>query len=124
MGAFNNIVITGYCPFCEVDKEIECQTHVASSFDGDETGRFCQRSYKLGEPMAWWKNENKMFNSWRNGNYLKGNELPKNIDFESCYSTCVSCKGKLYVIVMFIDLIPRVVIDIGIEEHWPIQFSK
>jgi len=40
MGAFNWILIEARCPSCHRVSSLKAQTHVASDYDGDETGRF------------------------------------------------------------------------------------
>ena len=40
MSAYNNIEVEIACPKCTRNETVLCQTHVASSFDGNSRGRF------------------------------------------------------------------------------------
>lgn len=124
MGAFNTIKIIHSCPFCKKNTEIVCQTHMASSFDGDYEGRFCHTTYNLGEPMRWWDKKNPLYTNWKEGNFIRRQDLPDNADIESCYSNCSICMQEMYVVILFIDVVPITVIDIGTITRWPVLFSK
>ena len=124
MGAVNTIKIIHTCPLCQRDAELLCQTHMASSFDGDETGRFCHTTYALGEPMRWWNKHNPLYSSWKCGNLLETTGLPDDTDMECCYSMCSACEQELYVVISFTDAIPKAVIESGAISNWPLRFSK
>lgn len=120
MAAYNWIEVEASCPACEALSTIRCQAHVASSFDGDESGRFCHRTYRLGEAMAWWAPEDNGFNDWsENGDQ---NHLPD--VHEACYASCENCKAELYVVIAFENLVPRKVLAFGLERNWPDDYWK
>jgi hypothetical protein len=54
MGAYNWVDVSATCPLCGKAAIVRAQTMFASSYDGDETGRFFDRNYSLGAAMAWW----------------------------------------------------------------------
>jgi hypothetical protein len=49
VAAFNYITAKRICPHCEKVTSIVSQTHMASDYDGDSSGRFMNRTYSLGE---------------------------------------------------------------------------
>ena len=122
MTAYNSIIIRSRCPSCGKQSEIKCQTHIASSFDGDESGRFCNRIYHIGEKLAWWSKGSKKYDEWR----IKGKKDFDNstIDFECCYASCLSCNAQLYVILEFKDATPTKVVGVGVELDWPQEYLK
>jgi len=124
MGAFNNIKITGQCPSCNNETEILCQTHVASSFNGLKGIRFCDNTYRIGEKMNWWDKSDEEFKTWRSGNYCNNSKLPENIDIEACYSECQGCDAEAYAIILFSDISPIAILDLGLIKQWPSLFKK
>ena len=64
MGAYNYIVFEAICPGCKRSSSIEAQCHVASSYDGDNSGRFFDRRYVLGSQMAWWRPDQDGYEDW------------------------------------------------------------
>src|SRR5262245_13629515 len=117
MSAYNWITIDVRCPQCADRARIRCQTHVASDYAGDHSGRFHDRDYTLGEPMAWWPPDHPQFESWRK----HGDAV---VDEEACYSSCSACKADLCVVIRFRDLIPEAVISISPEADWPEGYSR
>jgi hypothetical protein len=115
VAAFNNIAIEATCPACGLQARIDCQTHVASSFKGDSRGRFCMRTYRLGEPMAWWPREHPEFASWRVPSENEGAEYCE----EACDAQCTACNATLCVLIRFKENVPLEVVDIGREAAWP-----
>jgi len=124
MGAVNTIKIIHVCPLCKRENDLLCQTHMASSFDGDDTGRFCHTTYSLGQPMRWWNKNNPLYTTWKDGNLLEKIRLPDTQDMECCYSVCSACEQELYVVILFEDAIPKTVIESEAISHWPLRFSK
>ncbi len=121
MGAYNWIHVHATCPTCARNTEIRCQTHVASSYDGDDTGRFFDRTYTLGQQMAWWPRDHKAYDSWRD-NGRKDAPTDGEVDWECCYSTCAKCASKLYVVIRFSGPTPVAVESVGFESDWPDGF--
>jgi hypothetical protein len=116
MAAYNWIIIEGHCPSCKQPAPIRCQTHIASSYDGDETGRFFDRVYRIGSRMAWWPEGHKDFDRWRE-NSEPGQ--PPNLAVEACYSKCGKCGIDLFAVIRFNDLKPIAVVEVGLESQWP-----
>jgi hypothetical protein len=121
MAAFNNILIRAHCPSCSRLATILCQTHVASSFTGDHTGRFCLRNYWIGEKMAWWPKDRPEYAGWR---CVGEPNQESECALEACYAFCNYCKGDLYAVIQFKALTPVRVIAIGPESEWPSIYSK
>ena len=48
MAAYNWVVVDETCPACGKRSRLRCQTHVASDYSGDASGRFHDREYHLG----------------------------------------------------------------------------
>ncbi len=120
MGAYNHITIHETCPGCGKESDILIQTHIASSFDGNDIGRFCFRKYSLGEKMAWWTKDHKLHDTWKQD--ANGNNLPE--VHEACYSTCEICQVDLYAVIVFKNLVPVKILEIGLEENWPDAYTK
>ena len=53
MSTYNWIEFEDSCPSYRKKVTIRCQTHFCSDYDGDASGRFRDRTYKLGDKMAW-----------------------------------------------------------------------
>src|ERR1051325_3408551 len=121
MGAYNWIVIRDQCPVCGQESDIRCQTHIASSYDGDETGRFHDRNYRFGERMAWYFEGHKLFPQWRDGG---DPGQPSDSAVEACYSNCQTCGADLYTVVRFENLTPTQVIELGPGREWPEGHSR
>jgi hypothetical protein len=120
MAAFNWILLEQECPACHTVALIRCQTHVASDFGGDERGRFCDREYRLGQPMHWWPPSHPRFMEWRHGGDAGvATRLPREMAEEACYGTCAGCGADLFAVVRFRDAVPVEVRQLGLEENWP-----
>jgi hypothetical protein len=124
MGAFNWIVLTDKCPNCKKIAKIKCQTHVASSFDGDSTGAFRNREYEIGDIMRWWSKEDARFNEWRVNGKKVNNRPETKDDFECCYAICSNCDAELYALIRFEENKPVELLDVGLEESWPEEYYK
>lgn len=122
MGAFNWVVIEERCPVCQREAAIRCQTHVASSYDGDED-RFQDREYRLGEKMRWWDQADPEYPTWRVLGRIDAKFDPRSAE-EACYSQCSLCGARLYVILRFQDITPKVVLGLGPEADWPTDYWK
>lgn len=122
MAASNRVVFDSKCPKCGTVTSIEAQCHVASSFDGDERGRFCGRVYRLNEEMIWWPKSDARWNKWAEGGEPEagtGDSLQ-----ECCYAECTNCGAELYSILRFRPIQPISVIEVGLEEQWPFKFQR
>jgi hypothetical protein len=124
MAAFNWVQFRGRCPVCGPDRDIRCQTHVASDFDGLAGRRFNDRTYHLGERMAWWPPTDPRFPEWRVNGRRDDPSADPTTDFECCYSECGHCRTELYAVVKFVDVTPTEVLDVGREADWPADFWK
>jgi hypothetical protein len=113
MSAYNWVEIERICPSCNVKSCIKCQTHFYSDYNSDESGRFHERNYKIGETMAWWSSSNPKHSEWRDSNY--GQEDKYYEDSECCFSECLNCGGKLFVILYFKACSLSEVLGIGLE---------
>ena len=121
MSAFNWIVIEATCPSCRRVSSLRAQTHVASDYSGDASGRFHDRQYRLGESMAWWPTSDPRYVGWRaNAAPVQGIGSAS----EACYTDCLSCGAKLYAVIEFESLTPKRVADIGVEQEWPKGYAK
>lgn len=120
MAAYNTILVDAECPRCLAHGLIEAQTHIASSFDGDATGRFCLREYRAGQRMAWWPEGDPRFEEWAT------NADPRRpaIVTEACYATCRHCGAELYAVVEFDALVVKAVLDLGLDRDWPRDLTK
>jgi hypothetical protein len=117
LGAYNRIDIDATCPACTKHTVVRCQTHVASSFAGDGTGRFCHREYRVGQTMAWWPRDHADHDSWSKDSRGVGDDWSC-VD-EACYSTCQSCAAELCVVIRFRELVIEAVMSVSRDEDWP-----
>lgn len=124
MSAFNWIDFKHRCPQCGTDQIIRAQTHVASDYDGDSSGRFHDEIYKLGETMRWWELSHKNYQKWKFGNRINIPNDFKNETSECCYSKCMNCNSNLYSVIYFVDCAPVKVLDLGIDSYWPDAYLK
>ena len=123
MGAYNWILMEACCPVCKKQVRLRCQTHVASDYNGDQTGRFHDREYQFGEKLLWWPKEHQNYQEWRvNGRF--GEAATGNADAECCYTSCPKCKAELFAIIEFHGPRSVVVKEIGLEGHWPVDYKK
>jgi hypothetical protein len=122
MSAYNWIEIEDYCPSCKKKSLIKCQTHFCSEYDGDDSGRFHDRTYKLGDRMAWWPISDKRFSGWRESNL--GDNYGCDASSECCCSECMSCGAELFVVIDFVECSPSKVLNMGLEIDWPEEYLK
>ena len=123
MAAFNWINVVAPCPVCGAVTRLRCQTHVASDYAGDASGRFHDREYELGQAMAWWPRETKRFEQWRAGHW-RAEPTARDVDQEACYTSCPNCDASLYVILRFRENVPEQVVAVGKEEDWSEAYLK
>lgn len=123
MAAFNWINVVAPCPVCGVVARLLCQTHVASDYAGDASGRFHDRQYELGQTMAWWPRETERFDAWRAGRW-RAQPAASDVDQEACYASCTNCDASLYVVLRFRENVPEQVVAVGEEADWPEAYLK
>jgi hypothetical protein len=124
MGAYNWIMVAETCPACGKKTTIKAQTHVASDFGGDDSGRFCHRIYHLGDKMAWYPAGDGRFARWRERRVLDQSTLNADIDEEACYAQCLACGAQLFVVIRFVDTRVDCIVAIGREDQWPAGYLK
>ena len=95
---------------------------MCSDYDGDDSGRYHDRTYKLGDAMSWWLITDRRYPDWRQSNAK--NDQGGDAFNECCYSTCSNCEGDLYVIIRFQECVPVEVLEIGLENKWPERYFK
>lgn len=122
MSALNWIEVQGHCQSCKEKTLIKCQTHFCSDYDGDETGRFHDRSYKLGEKMAWWPGADVRYSEWMESN--ADNKHGCDLNTECCYSECGSCKAELFVVIKFKECVPTEILETDLVSNWPKGYYK
>ncbi len=122
MAAFNWIVFDALCPFCSSISLIKAQCHVASTFEGDALGRFCNKTYRLNEDMLWWKQGNSRWPEWIAG----GQSVRESMHLidECCYANCTACNAEMFVVITFEAIRPINIRQIGLEKNWPSDFKK
>lgn len=123
MGAYNWIEFTAPCPRCGTAQTIRAQTHMASDYDGDDSARFHEATYRLGQCMRWWSATDPKYRDWRDGNRKDEESVPANEALECCYASCGDCKAELFAVIRFVDRVPTETLAIGTEESWPSEYS-
>jgi hypothetical protein len=124
VGAANDILIDNVCPICGRLAKIRCQTHVATSYAGDNRGRFCLEEYRLGEQMRWWAPDHPEFLHWRERDRCIDPDDDPHVAEEACYSHCLSCRADLVVVVRYRDLVPVEILGISPETEWPTGYYR
>ena len=124
MSAFNWIEFEELCPHCGETRRIRAQTHVASSYDGDESGRFQDDTYSLQDKMRWWRVGHADFEKWKDGNRKVIEGIDDREVFECCHASCMSCAGEIYAVIRFVDCAPVEVVEFGPEEDWPDSYWR
>ncbi len=118
MSAYNWIVTMGLCPTCRQPQKLVAQTHIASDYDGDDTGRFHDRTYTLGEAMHWWPPSDSRYGEWR-ANRCESTRMSSEIDEEACHATCSVCGTVLFALLRFRGPRPIELLAAGLESDWP-----
>ena len=103
MGAYNYIFFDAVCPACGVAGACCAQTHVASSFNGDDRGRFCHRYFELNEPMRWWDRDDPNWVDWIDGADCASRDGVLAIEY--CYTDCAHCDADLKAVICFRDAV-------------------
>ena len=122
MAAFNSVKVTATCPHCSRQASILAQTHIASTFDGDARGRFCSRTYDLGERMWWWPQEDERYPDWKLEGLPSAGD-PEDVE-EACYAKCEACGAELCVVLRFRALTPTTCVAVTTMEEWPAGFPR
>ena len=99
MGLYNYLIIEDACPKCLMRSRMTFQIYVASSFAGDDAGSFWERTYTIGDTLAWFPRGDKRFPQWSRGLDMRDRSV---VDF--CYGECPSCGVYLRVDVDVDDL--------------------
>lgn len=115
MAAYNHVEFDSLCPACGTTQKLSMQTHVASSYSGDERGRFFDLTYRIGEAMRWWPADDPRHAAWREGGD-PGHTSPVR---EACYATCTGCRAELCVVLEFDGPTPSRVVAVTLESQWP-----
>ena len=116
MAAYNWILLETTCPQCGTVGPLRCQTHIASDFGGDQSGRFCHREYVFGQRMAWWSVDDRYYHHWAEED---GEPLPDGSFAEACYADCSHCGAHLCALLRFENLIPCELLRLSLESDWP-----
>ena len=98
-------MIEATCPACAKDVELRVQTHVASSYSGDASGRFFDRDYRLGQPMAWWPVGDARRAEWRETERAVFDDASS--AEEACYASCSACDAELCVVARWVSALAR-----------------
>ena len=68
-----------------------------ASAGGDETGRFCLRTYRLGEKMAWYDSNDPQYHEWRSMDFtglgFRWANAETDEAVECCALLCPQCKS-------------------------------
>ena len=95
MSAYNWIEFHHQCSACGQRVTARAQIHLASSYDGDDTGRFFERTYRVGEKMSWWDESDRRFGSWTD----ERDDVTLDHANEACITECGSCGAEFNVVV-------------------------
>lgn len=118
MAAYNEVKLQTHCPTHGGSGEFSVQVHAASSFDGDSEGRFCGRTYRLGQVMRWWPASDARYSSWRHDTRKSGSEDGDECQ-EACYATCNVCGAEHCVVLSFRACTPVNVVKLVALDEWP-----
>ena len=117
MTAYNELVTLERCPACGATCELRFQMHAWASYDGDASGRFAVRTYRLGEPLAWWPLSDPRHGRWADG--ADAVLLASGDVAEQCYGVCGCCRAELLATVVFRDLRPALITDVTLDLGQP-----
>lgn len=125
MSAYNWILLHSICPHCKEETEITCQTHLVSSYDGDNNSRFCEQTYKIGEQMRWWGPADFRYPEWKeDSNLIKKPATKDDTASECCYASCALCREEMFVVIAFKACTPIFVTAMGTLDNWPEAYYK
>lgn len=123
LGALNWITVSGRCPSCAMETKMQCQTHLASSYEGDEIGSFHGANYSLGSRLRWWPRDDPRWHLWSEGAVPV--QVSGRLCFdEACTADCMTCGAELCVVIRFENLVAREVRLICLEQDWPSEFPQ
>jgi len=118
VAAFNWVDFRATCPSCGRRSAIRAQMHIGASYAGNDTGRFHDRTYSLGDRLSWFdQTEHRYMSEWRESENV-GNAS------EACYATCVECQAQLYAVIVVREFIVASANDVGRESAWPAGYPK
>lgn len=120
MAAYNWITFGCACPACGATAQIRAQTHIAASYAGDSSGRFHNRTYGVGDEVAWWPRGDRRFDSWTES--ADPGHLPA--IHEACYADCRECHAELCAVLEFRDLRVARVALLALEADWPEGYMR
>lgn len=124
MAAYNDVLFEGTCPSCGQVSLMRAQCHVASSFDGDDRGRFCLKEYALGQPMDWWPREHRSFEKWKDADvHIPDLSDPDHVE-EDCLLICERCGADLYAVIAFEVNVPVEVREVGLESQGSARYRR
>ncbi|NMO17020.1 hypothetical protein HPC49_14435 [Pyxidicoccus fallax] len=124
VAAYNWVVFQATCPVCGRAARMRAQAHVASSFDGDERGRFAHREYAVGQPFHWWPESHRAFSAWRDADVVTPDLGDPDSVEEACYTECSECQAELYAVVAFRVNVPVSIKEVGPESAWPVRYPR
>jgi hypothetical protein len=119
MAASNVIAFEHHCPACGRSAPIRARSHIAAAFAGDEAGRFCDRTYGIGDLMAWFPPGDVRHSAWAAG----GRALAGSVQ-EACRATCGRCGAVLCAVIRYRALRVVEVSQLSLEEDWPRGFPR
>jgi len=118
MTAYNDLVSTDRCPACGQTCELRFQMHAWASYDGDATGRFALRTYRLGDQLAWWSASDARYGRWADeadaALHSEGGTAA-----ERCYGACACCGAELAATVVFQESRPVEIADLTVDRGQP-----
>jgi hypothetical protein len=120
MGAYNWLRFSDVCPDCGERTAIVAQLKYASSYSGDDKGRYHDRSYKVGDKLAWFDLQDSRYKDPNHSGVVDQDD-PGRI-LECTYADCDSCRAKLFAIVAISEFRVVEVIRIGLEKDEPRGF--
>jgi hypothetical protein len=124
MAAYNWVVFQATCPVCGRHARVRAQTHVASSFDGDERGRFADREYEIGQALYWWPRTHRAFDTWRDAGIVTPDLSEPDRVEDACYARCSGCHAELFAVIVFHVNVPVAVKELGPESAWPARHPR
>jgi hypothetical protein len=117
MGAYNWLSFSGDCPDCGERTTIVAQLKFASSYGGDDKGRYHDRFYKVGDKLAWFDLQDARYKD-PNHHAVEDKDSPGRI-LECAYAHCDSCRANLFAIVAISEFRIVEIVRIGLERDEP-----
>jgi hypothetical protein len=116
MGAYNDVNCRAPCPQCCVETALILQIHTASSFAGDDTGRFCMRAFSVGDKLPWWPPSHPKFSTWYD--CVEVDDVLDLAQFsikERAYGSFSNCNAEFYATVSIREFVIESVENIRLE---------